>query len=224
MREHVRTEQEDFWAGEFGNQYLQRNALNSNRVAQYLGTWASILRHCSAPISTILELGANVGINLRALSMLLPQAELTGVEINSQAADILRNTLKLCVNSSNGGGVIESSLFEFSPERTWDFVFTAGVLIHINPDLLPAAYGLMAKASARYVCMVEYYNPVPAAVSYRGHAEKLFKRDFAGEFLDAYPEYTLRGYGFVYKRDTMFSGDDSTWFLLERTQSGGILP
>jgi spore coat polysaccharide biosynthesis protein SpsF len=115
-----------------------------------------------------------------------------------------------------GGGVIEASLFEFSPERQWDFVFTSGLLIHINPDLLQAAYKLMAGVSARYVCMVEYYNPEPMTIPYRGHTEKLFKRDFAGEFLDAYPEYKLNGYGFEYRRDPVSSGDDSTWFLLER--------
>ena len=216
MSEHVRTEQEIFWAGEFGDQYLQRNTLNSVSVAHRLGLWTSILRRCSTPPASILELGANVGINLRALFLLLPQAELTGLEINPKATDILRNTLKLCKNTEGEGEVIECSLFEFSPERHWDFVFTSGVLIHINPDLLPAAYALMAKASSRYVCMVEYYNPAPVMVPYRENAEKLFKRDFAGEFLALHSKFALRDYGFVYHLDPIFPGDDLTWFLLER--------
>jgi spore coat polysaccharide biosynthesis protein SpsF len=104
MSNHVRTEQEDFWAGEFGNQYFLRNALNPDSIGQRLGMWSSILRRCSTPITSVLELGANVGKNLSALSLLLPQTELTGLEINPQAALILRNTLKLCKNSGGGGG------------------------------------------------------------------------------------------------------------------------
>lgn len=213
MSERVRTEQEDFWATDFGNQYLQRNALTHDRVAKKLGVWSSIMRHCSAPISSILELGANVGINLRAFSLLLPQAELTGLEINPQAAEILRNTLNV---KDSRNKVIENSLLEFSPERTWDLVFTSGVLIHIDPDALPQAYALMAEASSRYVCIVEYYNPNPVEVPYRGHARKLFKRDFAGEFLELHSEFKLQNYGFFYHNDPFFSVSDFTWFLLAK--------
>ena len=104
MSGHVRTEEEAFWAGEFGNQYIQRNGLTPANVARRLGLWASILRNCSASISSVLELGANIGLNLSALSQLLPQAELTGLEINAQAAGALRNAMKLFENDRRGGG------------------------------------------------------------------------------------------------------------------------
>ena len=53
-------------------------------------------------------------------------------------------------------------------------------------------------------------------MAYRGHEGKLFKRDFAGELLDKYPDLKLIDYGFVYHRDTNFPQDDCTWFLLEK--------
>jgi spore coat polysaccharide biosynthesis protein SpsF len=53
-------------------------------------------------------------------------------------------------------------------------------------------------------------------VLYRGHTSKLFKRDFAGEMLDTYPDLSMVDYGFVYSRDNNFPQDDVTWFLLEK--------
>lgn len=53
-------------------------------------------------------------------------------------------------------------------------------------------------------------------IPYRGHEQRLFKRDFAGEMLDAYPDLRLVDYGFVYRRDPVFPADDLTWFLMEK--------
>jgi spore coat polysaccharide biosynthesis protein SpsF len=44
----------------------------------------------------------------------------------------------------------------------------------------------------------------------------LFKRDFAGEMMDRYPDLKLLDYGFVYHRDPAFPDDDITWFLMEK--------
>ena len=74
----------------------------------------------------------------------------------------------------------------------------------------------MYKNTKKYICIVEYYNPTPVEVIYRGHKGKLFKRDFAGEMLDKYRNLKLINYGFVYKRDNNFPYDDINWFLLEK--------
>jgi spore coat polysaccharide biosynthesis protein SpsF len=54
------------------------------------------------------------------------------------------------------------------------------------------------------------------ALPYRGHDERLFKRDFAGEILDRFPDLRLVDYGFRYRRDPNFPQDDVTWFLMEK--------
>jgi len=200
------TEQEQFWAGEFGDEYVDRSE-GAAHIAPRTAMWSRILRSC-APIASATEFGANIGLNLRALRNLLHEAELTGVEINAKAAQILRSegTIK----------VLEGSLFDTAPSTPADLAFTCGVLIHIHPDRLAEAYDQLARGSRRYVVISEYYNPTPTQVVYRGHSERLYKRDFAGEFLDMHSEFELRDYGFIYHRDLVFPLDDVTWFLMER--------
>jgi len=200
------TNQERFWAGDFGDDYVERSQ-GAHHIASRTAMWSRILRSCGS-IGSVTEFGANVGLNLRALRNLLPEAELAGVEINPKAAQILRSegTIK----------VFEGSLLDTAPSAPADLAFTCTVLIHINPDRLGTAYDQLARNSRRYIVMSEYYNPAPTDVTYRGHSERLYKRDFAGEFLDAHPDFELRDYGFIYHRDPLFPVDDFTWFLMER--------
>ena len=60
---------------------------------------------------------------------------------------------------------------------------------------------------------IEYSSAAsqPLSVTYRGHSERLFKRDFAGDFLDKYPDLNLIDYGFVYNRDMNLIRDDANW-------------
>jgi spore coat polysaccharide biosynthesis protein SpsF len=90
------------------------------------------------------------------------------------------------------------------------------LLIHIDPARLDDVYEKLYETAARYILIVEYYNPTPVAVTYHGNAEQLFKRDFAGEMLDRFPSLNLADYGFTYHRDSNFPQDDTTWFLLEK--------
>jgi len=115
--------------------------------------------------------------------------------------------------------VYNQSILDFSWDVSpaQDLVLIKGVLIHINPDMLSQIYQTLYRLSRRYICLVEYYNSTPVSVSYRGYRDKLFKRDFAGEIMDKYPDLRLVNYGFVYHRDPNFPLDDSTWFLLEKT-------
>jgi spore coat polysaccharide biosynthesis protein SpsF len=105
---------------------------------------------------------------------------------------------------------------DFAPQRTWDLVIVKGVLIHIKPDDLPQAYEKLAASCGNYLLVAEYYNPVPVTVPYRGHTDRLFKRDFAGEIMDRYPQIQLIDYGFAYHRDPNFPQDDITWFLMRK--------
>ena len=157
------------------------------------------------------EFGANIGNNLHALRELMPAMELHSVEINASAAAEIQ---------AWGGATVEvTSLLDFAPSRQWDLSFTKGVLIHLPPQALPDIYDKLVACSSRYVMVCEYYNPSPVEVSYRGHEHALFKRDFAGEIMDAHPELRLVDYGFTYHRDPQHPLDDSTWFLMEKAGS-----
>jgi pseudaminic acid biosynthesis-associated methylase len=169
--------------------------------------FSKILR-ATHDISSVIELGANIGLNLDAIKALLPSAKLAAVEINEKAVELLAEKKNV--------DVYNSSILDFSPDSIYDFALIKGVLIHINPNELDSVYDLLSTVSKRYVCIAEYYNPSPIEVEYRGHQGRLFKRDFAGEFLDRHTDFYLVDYGFVYHRDSNFPQDDTTWFLMER--------
>jgi pseudaminic acid biosynthesis-associated methylase len=202
-----RTEQEAFWAGSFGNQYIARNQGNA-LLASNLDFFSKALRQ-ARHLSSCIEFGANIGMNLRALKLLHPAQEQFGIEINPEAA----RQLGLVIPPAH---VAQESILDYEPRRAFDLVLIKGVLIHINPESLPAVYDRLHQCAARYLLVCEYYNPTPVAISYRGHADKLFKRDFAGEILERHRDLNLVDYGFAYRRDPNFPQDDITWFLMEK--------
>lgn len=202
-----RTEQEEFWEGEFGTDYIDRNRGDA-LLASNLNFFAGALRTATA-LTSCIEFGANVGMNLQALKLLYPGIECHGIEINADAAAELGTVIGV-------DNVFGQSILDFTPERRWDLVLTKGVLIHIAPEVLPEVYDRLVASVGRYLLVAEYYNPVPVTIPYRGHDDRLFKRDFAGEIMDRHPAMELVDYGFVYRRDPSFPQDDITWFLMER--------
>lgn len=201
------TPQEEFWAGNFGTEYIGRND-SQELLASNLNLFSRALKQ-ARQLSSCLELGANIGMNLKALKLLYPKSTLRGVEINPDAARQLANLIGI-------QNVFEGSIFEYPlTEEKADLVLIKTVLIHIQPEMLNAVYEKMYQASNRYILVCEYYNTSPVAIPYRGHTERLFKRDFAGEMLEKYSDLTLIDYGFVYHRVHPML-DDITWFLMEK--------
>lgn len=202
-----RTEQEAFWAGDFGDAYIGRNQGDA-LLASNLDFFAKALRQARG-VRSCLELGANIGMNLKALLLLHPGLRAHAVEINAQAAAQLAQVIP-------AERIHLGSLLDYTPAAPVDLVLIKGVMIHLDPAVLPQVYDTLAAASARYVLVAEYYNPSPVAIPYRGHDNRLFKRDFAGELMDRHPELQLVDYGFAYRRDPSFPQDDITWFLMEK--------
>jgi spore coat polysaccharide biosynthesis protein SpsF len=199
------TNQAKFWAGEFGNEYIERN--NSKEfLAANIHFFSEIFSHLPTQPKSFIEFGANIGVNGQALKLLFPNSHYTGVEINAKAIEILKETADQVSHTS-----IEK--YEVSGQHTVSF--TKGVLIHLNPDSLNSAYEKLYSSSERWILIAEYYNPTPVAIDYRGYSDRLFKRDFAGELISKYPDLHLLGSGFSYHLNP-FPQDDITWFLLEK--------
>lgn len=194
-----------FWAGAFGDEYVARNTSAASLAAR-IAQFAQILRHTNG-IGSVTELGANVGLNLLAIRALYPRCELAAVEINTKAVAQLRQIDRVSVT--------HASLLDV-PAPQADIALTAGVLIHMEPNDVPRAYQRLFAAARRYVLLLEYYNPTPVEVSYRGQAGRLFKRDWAGEMIDTFPSLKLKAYGFFYRRDPAWPEDDVNWFLLAK--------
>ena len=88
---NYKTDQENFWAGEFGDDYIDRNK-SDQLLASNLDYFSKSLKLASK-IDTVIEFGANIGMNLKALSLLRPGIKLSGVEINKDAAKILEELI-----------------------------------------------------------------------------------------------------------------------------------
>jgi len=203
------SEQEQFWAGQFGDEYTRRN-LNLRAEADFI-FFSNILtarteraRH----IQSIIEYGAGSGSNLRALKRIIPNpGPITAVEINPEARKHLEKI---------EGVLIDSRPAVLAVYTRYDLVLTKGFLIHVPPHDLPFVYENLYKATGRFLLMCEYYCPRPREILYRGHHQRCWARDFAGEFLDMYgKDMRLIDYGFTYHLD-QHPQDDLTWFLLEK--------
>ena len=158
-------------------------------------------------VTSVLELGANTGVNLKAFREFFPDIEVAAIEINENAVDSL---------SQMGIPVLHGSLLSERFTTSFDLTFTSGVLIHIAPENLDSAYAALFEQSHRLILIAEYYSPRAEEINYRGHQRRMWRRDFAGDLLDKYPSLDLVAYGCTYHRAAP-GLDDLNWFLLSKT-------
>jgi len=119
------TPQEEFLAGVFGTEYIGRND-SQELLASNLKFFSGALKQVSQ-LSSCLELGANIGMNLKALKLLFPKINLKGVEINQDAARKLADL----IGTQN---VFEGSILEYPLTDKVDLALIKTVLIHIQPE------------------------------------------------------------------------------------------
>lgn len=193
------------WRGEFGNHYVQRNPATVEAIAAREKLWISILNTMlpERPKS-VLEFGANVGINLKALRRILSNVRRGAVEPNMLAQQLL-------VESKSVEHLIEDIR---NCDTQFDLAFTSGVLIHIPPDDLLETCREIHRVSSRWIVAIEYFSHEPQEVEYRGAMGRLWKRDFGAFYLDNFPDLNPIGCGFAWKRMTGL--DDLTWWVFEK--------
>jgi spore coat polysaccharide biosynthesis protein SpsF len=162
-----------------------------------------------APPESILEIGANLGINLRALRA-LTAARLFAVEPNDKARSILVKDGIVAATDVRSG---VASAIDFGDDAV-DLAFTSGVLIHIHPDDLLVSLREIYRCSKRWIVCVEYFSDKIEMIPYRGHNDRLFKRDFGSFWLDNFPKLRPVAYGFAWRRVTGL--DNLTWWLFEK--------
>jgi pseudaminic acid biosynthesis-associated methylase len=198
------------WKGEFGNEYIGRNLASREAVAQRLRAFSRIL-DCFPmdPPKSILEVWANIGINLRALSLLTP-ATLWALEPNDTArARLVADGVVPEDRALAGAGKIISM-----PDASVDMAFTSGVMIHIPPTDLEATCREMYRVASRFIVCIEYFADRPTAIPYRGRDDLLFKRDFGALWLETCPSLRLLDCGFFWKQATGM--DNLTWWAFEK--------
>ena len=199
-----KAEQTKFWEGDFGNEYTVRNDIDADDRVKFFKKIAAL----SPGTISICELGANKGHNLQSFAKISKNFKLTGVELNKQAFEKMNTIPEI--------SAIHSSIQDFKPNESFDLVFTCGVMIHLPPQDLPDVYKKMFELSSRYVMINEYFNPSPTEIPYRDHTDRLFKRDFGGEFMDAFKDNVrLIDYGFLWSKVEP-TWDNTTWWLFEK--------
>lgn len=208
MEEHAEAKRlEDLWRGEFGDQYVERNAGDYGQRGAF---WHGRLRQVEP--RRVLEIGSNIGGNLEWIAREVPPSGVHGIDVNSVALRGLRSRVP-------GVHAIEGSA-KGLPFRSgsFDLVFTMGVLIHQPEASLPAVLDEMVRCTDRWVMCGEYFAEALQEVPYRGIEGALFRRDYGKLFTERFPQLRLRDTGFL-ERDEGW--DDVTWWLFEKEPAEG---
>ena len=198
------------WSGAFGDRYTARNAVTDDAVRGRARVWAAVLdRMAGDPPQSALEVGPNVGMNLRALRN-LADIDLWAIEPGAAAREVLLADEVLPTDRLMAGFGHEIPMGDGSV----DLSFTSGVLIHVDPSLLGETMREIHRVTSKYVFCAEYFAPKAETIPYRGEDELLFKNDFGSLYMDMFPDLRLVDYGFFWRRTTVM--DDSTWWLFRK--------
>lgn len=212
------TQQEDFWSGEFGQHYTDRNTRDRLEWDEfYQQNWGLTKSEMNARFTEgwsantrILEVGCNTGMQLRGLQD-AGFENLYGIELQYYAVEKAKQTTQHI-------NIIQGSGFEL-PFRDgfFDVVCTNGVLIHIAPDDLPKIMDEMVRSSGRYIWGFEYYSPELKAIPYRGNEGFLWKADYAALFQQRHPSLRLVKQELYPYINAAESGNVDYMYLLEKT-------
>jgi len=193
---------EQLWSEEFGDAYVNRNRAAGEPRAPF---WQAIL--AEFPVQRVLEVGCNVGANLRWVAATIPPQNVYGIDINLKSLDDLHRTLP-------GVNALWSPARELPFRDRWfDLVFTIGVLIHQPESTLPLVMAEVVRCSRRYVLCGEYHAEQTVEVPYQGQVGALFKRDYGRLYQELFPELTLCKQGFLSRAE---GWDDVTYWVFEK--------
>lgn len=213
----METQQTEFWSGNFGREYTDRNphsletsehahlnsygVLRSQLNEEFIGSLSRDAR--------ILEVGCNVGVQLLHLQK-MGFKYLYGIELQEYAAEKARK-------NTTGINIIQGSGFDI-PFRDgfFDIVYTNGVLIHIAPADLPLIMREMIRCSKKYIWGFEYFSEELREIPYRGNDGYMWKMDFSSEFIRVDPRLVkVKEKHIPYISETE-KGNTDVMYLLEK--------
>lgn len=199
------------WEGSFGDEYTERNRFDPWKLEPGVEAFRRILGNTR--VSSVLEVGSNLGLNLIYINHLFDgQVDLYAVEPNRMAYDALVSQPSLSLTTAWNCDAFHLPL----PDSSVDLVFTSGVLIHIAPGDLGRATDEIVRVAREYVLCMEYFSHTPVEMAYRGREGLLFKRDFGAFYLDRYPVLKTVSYGFLWQREFP-NFDNIHWWLFKKS-------
>jgi pseudaminic acid biosynthesis-associated methylase len=189
------TRLEQLWNGEFGDQYVARNATAGGGRGPFWAWHASRF-----PAARVLEIGCNVGANLRHFADLTESNGLWGVDVNEIALTRAREALP---SVNIGWGVARELPFR---DGFFDLTLSVAVLIHQPNETIADSIDELVRCSRRFVTVIEYTAPEVIEVNYRDQSGAFFKRPF-GELIAArHPDLELTHRQNVTKADGFDDG------------------
>jgi pseudaminic acid biosynthesis-associated methylase len=188
----IKNEQENFWSGEFGKNYTDRNTRYNEELNKIYQTWYGTPRTKmneeflgSLPKDTrILEVGCNTGMQLANLKD-MGFSSLYGIELQDYAVQKAKEY-------TQGINIIQGSAFDIPfKDQFFDLVFTSGVLIHIAPENLPKVFSEMYRCTRKYIWGFEYYAEKTTSINYRGNEGFLWKANYGKLFREQFTDMAL---------------------------------
>jgi pseudaminic acid biosynthesis-associated methylase len=205
--------QSEFWSGQFGNQYTDRNINIDNSTFDKFGITRSSMNQqflSNLDIANVLEVGCNRGEQLNLLWCANENIkDFYGIDINEYALyEARKNNLYL--------NFIKGSALDIPfKDNQFDLVFTSGVLIHISPESLKQVMSEIYRVSKKYIFGFEYFSEYYQDIEYRGQTNVLWKGNFCEVYQRLFLDLKLVKQEFYKYQDN--SGNVDSMFLLEKT-------
>ena len=108
---------------------------------------------------SVLEVGVGCGYLIKNISVILPEADIHGIDISEGQLGLCTWFPQLPERILNNLRLMDIS--QTTPDRTFDFVYTQAVLMHMTTARATQALHNMKKISNKYVFMVEAPNAHP---------------------------------------------------------------
>ena len=189
--------EEELWAGAFGSEYVERTP---EFVESRAAFWDSFIRTYHP--ESVLEAGCGVGLNLTHIHKLVPDT--WGIDVNWDSIHIARF-------NAPTANVCHASIYNMPfKDEAFEIVFTCGVLIHQDPDIITEAMQEIARCG-RKVLHMEYESGDWEEIPYHGESKALWK----GPYSLLYTELGMKSIssGVLHKSDGF---DNLTWSLFEK--------
>ena len=110
---------------------------------------------------------------------------LNGVELNETA-------LKTARKNFPGNKLFSFRYRKFETDKKFDLVFTFGVLIHLNPEIINNTIKKIHSLSNMYIFGHESYSKELQEVNYRGYTDVFWKQDFMNKYIENFPTLSIK--------------------------------
>ena len=167
-----RTNNEIMWSSEFGNDYTKRQKKDLKGRYEFFDKALFEVAEVEK-CNTVCEFGANIGENIRTLEKLFKvyspaeKMEFSAIEIN-----------KKCCDKLSEYAFVYNQSVEKPIKEKFDLVFTRGLLIHLEKEVLDKAIKNIYNSSNKYILIAEYITPERRMVEYRGKKDMMWTDDY----------------------------------------------